>query len=403
MPIENGEIKRGTNSAEAVCQFFGVLKRSDGRYHGADLMASGAIHPQSKIKPVEYNKDTVVVTNTTTYSSKTQLNQEMWWDVNYGHSLPVYSSAPEAIRAVVAGTNAPYNRPANWKRMCDFWGYNHNTVYWMEYSTNLASVNMGGVAQLNINGDLTEIFQLHDVKAVSSNVNSWNFGFLMASSFSTTQSSVYFFSLTDSRDGTKQITSVFDGGGKINFSTSNIAVGTYKMYPVITTGLFSQYSFTEIKESNTSSQWIPYPFSNTYTFSVVQSGGQDNVIEKITVADGGYNLQLIDPANLTFRLIDFTIDVYNDSNAAYDVTIKWSIANKVLGSEFNTPSSQQGVTESIPAGGSKSILLATVKNSEDEAYRFNVGETPPVAVINYSLVKDGQPQSDSITIDLDKY
>ena len=402
--IENGIIQEGVGKAQVIYDFFRVGKRADGKYHGIDLMHSGNIHPQSKIKPVDFNEDTIVQTATTVYGKYTRLNQDMWWRVNYGHNLPVYGTATEAISAVQAGTNCVYNKPANWKRFADFWGYNHNEQYWLRYSTNVANVTKGGNVTVTFeplqNGSFEEIFQLKAAKDVNSNKDAWNVGFLMASSFSATQSTVRFLALTDSAVAGQQVSDVFDGSGKVTFNTGDMSVGSYKMYPVITTYRATKNSFNEVNDKVTGYQWLPYPFANTYDLNVVSSGGDTDVIGSISVVEPEYDLQCVDYNNYVFRMMMFGITVVNDSNAGYTVSVRWSINNINSGSEVNKPSGTS--SEYVAAKSSEYIELFSAKE-EDQAYRFSVGEMPPVVQVVYSITQDGRPQSSSESFELDKY
>lgn len=403
--IENGIIQEGVGKAQVIYDFFRVGKRADGKYHGIDLMRSGNIHLQSKIKPVEFNEDTIVQTATTVYSKYTRLNQDMWWRVNYGHNLPVYGTATEAISAVQAGTNCVYNKPANWKRFADFWGYNHNEQYWLRYSTNVANVTKGGNVTVTFeplqNGSFEEIFQLKAAKDVNSNKDAWNVGFLMASSFSTTQSTVRFLALTDSAVAGQQVSDVFDGSGKVTFNTGDMSVGSYKMYPVITTYRATKNSFNEVNDKVTGYQWLPYPFANTYDLNVVSSGGDTDVIGKIYIIEPlNYELRCIDYNNYVFLMTTFGVTIKNDSGAGYTVSVRWSIQGLNQGSENNKPN--QTASEYIPAGGSYYFNLFSAKD-DDSAYRFAVGEMPPVVQVVYSITQDGRPQSSSETFELDKY
>lgn len=404
MEIEKGVIVYGSAIDGEVFPFFNVGRDSNGYYNWGAIPYSPLINHKSKRKPMEFISEQVITTNTPglVYSRRTRLNDEQRWSVNYGNNIYAFNNAVEAIRAVAGGSYGSYNRPSSWFRVADLWGYDQNQQYWMEYSTNITSVNQGGVVALNLNdSELSELFLLKAAKDVSSNMDAWNFGFLMSSSFSSTQPNVHFLCLSDMRSPETQLSSII-GSGKITFNTKNINIGKWVMYPCITTALFSQNSFTQIKDEATDYQWLPYPFANQVTINIVSSGGQDDVAEKVILDSFYANIELYSPNDFTFRLPEFSIDLKNESDASYEATIKWKISNAIRGSEFNVPSTQNGFKTTIGAKQTQTILLATSKD-EDSIYRFNVGEPPPQVYIEWTISREGQLYTNSETIDLDKY
>lgn len=393
MSVENGIITPGSAIGGVEFSFFGVQRRADGYYHWGDLVLSPNINPKSKNKPVEFPYEDTEVIGGVTYNKKTQLTGNMRLKVNYGHTFVEYNNALAAIHGVAGGTNFPYSRPQSWGRPADLWGYDHNAVNWYALSTSITSISKGGTAQVNLEG-IEEIFTFGALSGLS--VNNVNFGFLMwNTSFSTTQAQVYFLSLTNMANSTQQLGTLL-AGGKLTLSTTNIPQGSWRMYPCVTTASFTKDSFNYIRTEDANGRWFPYPFCNTHIINVVAAGsGEDTVIDSITVEDYSYELQLTDSANLVYTLTNLVLKVVNDSSTAYDVTVSASIGNIVSGARTFI------ATVRVPANGEAYATLLDAK-SEEDYYRFSIGEGTPVLNVVYSLVKDGQTQQSSTTIDLDK-
>lgn len=403
MSIVNGVITDQSPLGGELFTFFGVGTDANGRYNWGALPNSTIINIKSKHKPVEFLDDNDVYVDSVgrVFSRRTRLSDAQRLKVNYGHTFVQYTDALNAIRGVAEGTNFPYNRPTAWFRPADFWGYNHYADNWHTLTTTITKISQGGVTQLELT-DIENIFNFGRLSGL--NANNVNFGFLMASAFSSTQAQVYFFSMTDMRYAEQQLSTLL-GDGKLSFNTTNIPVGTWKMYPVITTAVFAKDSFNYIREETENGYWYPYPFSNTHTITIVESGsseGEDVVIDSIYIEDGGYDIRLIDSLNLIFQMFNVILNITNEGSAAYNVSIEAHISNVVEGTEVNKP--QLSMVVSVPANTTVTQVLYNVKEeNSDEAYRFAVGDTPPVLYIRYFLTKEGQVQESSTTIELDKY
>lgn len=395
MAIENGVILEGSSIGGEIFTFFGVGPDSSGRYNWGAIPNSSLINPKSKHKPVNYLSDaTYTDAYGRVFGRRTRLTDDMRRSVNYGHNFVEYGNALDAIHGVAGGTNFTYERPSSWFRPADLWGYNHNAGNWHNVTTSVTSVGQGSPVTVDIS-NIDEIFTYGKLSGL--NIYNVNFGFLMwNSAFSTSQPQVYFLSLTNMANATQQLGSLL-AAGKLSFSTTNIPQGTWRMYPCVTTASFTKDSFNYIRDTTSNSRWFPYPYCNTHVLTVVAAGGgEENIIDSITVYDYNYEMQFIDPANLSFSMSNLTLAVYNESNAGYTVTVQARIENAVYNQQTFTGS----VT--VMAGQEGYIALIDAKNEENN-YIFTVGETPPKLWVKYSVIKDGKTQESQIEIDLDKY
>ena len=396
MSIENGVIVNGSPIGGEVFTFFGVGKRSDGMYYWSDVLLSSTLNPKSKHKPMEYPYDDTENIGGILYSRTTRLSDNQKRRVNYGHTFNVYSSGLAAIRAVAGGTNFPYSRPSSWGRIADLWGYNHNATDWHEVTTSITSIGQGSNASVEVS-NLEGIFALGALSGL--NVNNVNFGFLMwNSAFSTSQPQVYFLSLTNmGAPNNEQTLGTLLAGGKLSFSTSNIPLGTWRMYPCVTTASFTKDSFNYIRTEEANGSWYPFPYSNTHIITVVSSGsGEENVIDSISVYDYGYEMQMIDAANLSFSISNLILAVYNEGSTGYTVSVQARIDNAIY--------NRQTFSGSVYVGAGQEAYISLIgAKSEEDYYRFSVADTPPRLWVRYYLTKDGQTQESQTTIDLDKY
>lgn len=394
MAIENGVIIEGSTMGGELFTFFGIEPRN-GKYWWGDIPQSSLINPKSKHKPVNFLSE---VTQTDAYGRvfgrRTRLTDDMRRSVNYGHTFVEYSNALDAIHGVAGGTNFPYDRPGSWFRPADLWGYNHNAGNWHNVTTSVTSVGQGSPVTVDIS-NIDEIFTYGKLSGL--NIYNVNFGFLMwNSAFSTTQSQVYFLSLTNMANAAQQLGSLM-AAGKLSFGTTNIPQGTWRMYPCVTTASFTKDSFNYIRDTTGNGRWFPYPFCNTHTIAVVASGGgEENVIDSITVYDYGYEMSFIDPVNLSFSMSNLTLAVYNEGTAGYTVGVQARIENAIY--------SQQTFSASVYVGaGNEEYISLIDAKSEENNYIFTVADTPPRLWIRYYITKDGKTQESQTTIDLDKY
>ena len=395
MAIENGVILEGSSIGGEIFTFFGVGPDSNGRYNWGAIPNSSLINPKSKHKPVNFLSDaTYTDAYGRVFGRRTRLTDDMRRSVNYGHNFLEYSNALDAIHGVAGGTNFVYVRPGSWFRPADLWGYNHNAGDWHEVTTSITSVGQGSPVSVDVS-NIEDIFTYGRLSGL--NVNNVNFGFLMwNSAFSTTQPQVYFLSLTNMANATQQLGSLL-AAGKLSFSTTNIPQGTWRMYPVVTTASFTKGSFNYIKDTTANGTWYPYPYCNTHILTVVAAGGgEENVIDSITVYDYGYEMQCIDYANLSFSMSNLTLAVANDGNASYTITVQARIENAI----YNQSTFTGSVT--VGAGQEAYITLIDAK-SEENNYVFTTADTPPRLWVRYFLTKDGKTQESQVTIDLDKY
>ena len=397
MAIENGVILEGSSIGGEIFTFFGVGPDSNGRYNWGAIPYSSLINPKSKHKPVNYLSDaTYTDSYGRVFGRRTRLTDDMRRSVNYGHNFVEYSNALDAIHGVAGGTNFVYERPSSWFRPADLWGYNHNAGDWHEVTTSITSVGQGSPVSVEVS-NIEDIFTYGRLSGL--NVYNVNFGFLMwNSAFSTSQPQVYFLSLTNMANATQQLGSLL-AAGKLSFNTGDIPLGTWRMYPVVTTATVDKKdSFNTIKYTTNTGKWFPYPFCNTHILNVVSSGsGDDSIIGDFGVEVYDVEMYFTDPSSLTFSINSLTLLVYNNSNAGYTVNIQARIENAIYNQQTFTASAYVG------AGNEGYVTLMDAKGDENSFYRFSVADTPPRLWVKYSITKDGQPQTDQTTIDLDKY
>ena len=368
-------IREGATNVGQLFKFFGVKKR-DGLYKLGDLVLANTINERSKHKPMEYLKDTIIEdAYGRIFSRKTRLTDDMRRERNYGHRMVVYPNAVEAIHGVVDGTSFVYERPSSWGRLPDFWGYDDKTQYWHEVEMPVKKVNTNSKAMVTVS-DLESMFTLGTVKEKGLNLLTANFGFLMwNSAFSADQGQVYFLSLTDVRDSEKQLVEVKE---KMFVSTANIAAGTWRMYPCITSvSNLAQDSFTYMRaDGDYEGDWIPLPFCNVYTLEVVTSGGDDVIIGNVTLDKKvESDVEIVDPASLTYQMSTCTISFTNSSQTNYTISFQASIADSYAGvGDF----SFSGSDKLIPAGESVSFTWES-----REPYRFSIIESPVKLKVTY--------------------
>lgn len=385
-------IREGATNVGQLFKFFGVKKR-DGLYKLGDLVLANTINERSKHKPMEYLKDTIIEdAYGRIFSRKTRLTDDMRRERNYGHRMVVYPNAVEAIHGVVDGTSFVYERPSSWGRLPDFWGYDDKTQYWHEVVMPVKKINTNSKGMVTVS-DLESMFTLGTVKEKGLNLLTSNFGFLMwNSAFSAEQGQVYFLSLTDVREAEKQLMAVKE---KMFVSTANIAAGTWRMYPCITSvSNLAQDSFTYMSANGDyEGDWIPLPFCNVYTLEVVTSGGDDVIIGNVELDKKvECNVEIVDPVSLTYQMSTCTISFTNTANTDYTISFNASVVDAygVVG-EFDF----SGTDEVIPASESVSFTWES-----REPYRFSIIESPVRLKVTYWMITNVDTQEVTNYIDL---
>ncbi len=395
MAIENGVIVEGSSLGGELFTFFGIGKDDNGMYNWGAIPYSSLINPKSKHKPVDYQDEAKVIINGIVFSRRTQLNEEQRQSVNYGHDFVEYNSALAAIRGVAAGTNFPYRRPSSWFRPADLWGYDHNAGNWFETNINKKtsiSLTQGVTAHIQL-GKLTDIFNLGALEGL--NVYNSNFGFLMWNGdFSPSQPQVYFLCLSNSAIAGQQIIDILDD---MQFSTANLALGTWSMYPVITTEQFSKDSFNYIRDEETGGKWFPFPFCNTFKLSVVQYGGDSDILNKYVIFEGGdADVQIIDYSSLTYKMYQCGISFTNTADVSYEINGAWDVSNAY--NHYNKPN---GTFTVILAANSTTYVELYSAKTEDDAYRFSVGTTPITINISYWMENDNGTEEGNGSIEVE--
>ena len=357
MNVVNGVIQEGATNVQSLFNYFGVGKRSDGMYHGDDLVNSSNINQKSKDKPVEYNGATQNI-NGIVFGPLTRLTHDMKLSVNYGHDYVVYGSALDAIQGVAAGTNFPYIKPYGWKRLADFWGYDHNTENWCGLETNYTSVSKNGKVTVQI--ELDETMSLGAITSRNINVTNVNIGLLMwNAAFSASQPQVYFYSFTNyANNESMDLVEAF------KIDCSKLAAGTWYMYPCLTTANVSKDAFIYYRGNaeEYGASWFPLPFCNTKAITVLasgQGGGDDNVSDEIiTLIGSGVDYTQVDSTYYRVSRIYFTLENLTDVEQEVDFIMKdadngnISInSGQLLTSGRITIPANETITEDILYGG----------------------------------------------------
>ena len=374
--IRDGIIYEGATNLQELCRFFGVAKRSDGMYHASDLMLNGNINIQSKHKPVQYDGEDVT-SNGIRYGKYTQLTADMRRSVNYGHDYKVYNSAIAAIRAVAEKSNFPYIQPYSWFRPADFWGYDHSSGDWTSSQPTYNTVSKGASLAIQVSG-IDEVLALGAFTSRGLNLYGLNFGFLMSQSpFTSNQAQVYFACCTNYAGGV-----TLADIERLAINTTNMALGTWYIYPVLTTANYSQgvYSLSDKDEGGS---WFPLPFCNKATFTVAQSG-EDNILEKYIVCDRiETDIRIVDYNNLVFEMSYMTITFSNSGPIDYTLGVSVSID----GVEWGNASWSGYVT--VPAGG-EGYAHHDYGDKEGGVARFMVGMTPVTVNVQYTLTTENK-------------
>lgn len=371
--IENNIIKEGATNVEELCNFFGVGKRSDNIYHSEDLMLAPTIKPKSKLKPIEFNGEDVVISGVR-FGKLSKLTPDQRLSVNYGHNLVVYTDATEAIRGVASGTNFPYIKPSSWFRLADLWGYNHNPSDWFELKVGSTSINVNGSTFVGIN--FSDFFRLGAVAEKGFTMYNINFGFLVWNSSLASQGypQVYFISLTDLSTPGKQLIDLQD-----NLEIKGIPVGTWSIYPCITNVRLNQHEFTYIRgDGNYQGNWIPFPYANIITLSIVSSGGGGSVTDYINFENSYVDYSRLD--NYTYVIRTITLEFSNTSTSNKEISFR------LLDNNGNIQSSTGELLVSgstvIPAESSGSVDLY-YGGKEEDGIRVTVAETPLELQVQY--------------------
>ncbi|MBE6246155.1 MAG: hypothetical protein E7110_01905 [Bacteroidales bacterium] len=391
MSIENGVIVNGSPIGGEVFTFFGVGKRSDGLYYWSDVLLSSTLNPKSKHKPMEYPYDDIENIGGILYSRTTRLSDNQKRRVNYGHNMVVYNSAPAAMRGVAANTNFLYNRPSSWGRIADLWRYDHNTTNWFEIKLGATTVNQGSSTPVSILFD--DLFLLGTVVEKGLSMDTANFGFI---AYNSTQSSqgfpqVYFIALTDLTTPGQQLVDLQD-----SLELKGIPIGTWYLYPCITNVRVSQHTFTYLRDDGEyEGNWIPLPFANTITFTVVTSGAGGGVTDYINF-DGGY-AEYTQVDSTTYRVSSITLDF--SSTATTDKVISYRLSDR----QGNILSGAGNLLVSgyitVPANGSESAIIEYgEKESEYGGILVSVAMTPLEIEVEYWEQGSDSAGSGSITI-----
>lgn len=402
MAIVNGIIEEGTPIGKSIFSFMGVNRRADGKLYWQDLVFAPNINPRSRIKPMEYNGPNEV-RGETVYGQKTRLTYDQMKSVNWGHTMTRYSNALEAIRGAITGENFPYHPPTSWYRPADYWGYNHYAGNWHTLTTQVSKVSVGSATKFTLS-NILDIFNFQAVIDAGMSLTNCNFGFLMANGeFTSEQAQVYFYSVTDYRDATKQLDAVLNGTEGGSLPTTNIGEGTWYMYPCITSAQFSQYSMTYIREENDNGYWFPFPFCNTHVLEVVGAGeGGEIIIGNISldVDKIDYSLMQVDTANLVYAMGHLMLPFSNTANANYSVT--YSVEIKGAIGEYNKPTLSGAFTIAAGSEDSPSYADVVVFEAKDEEswYRFQLGESSVVLSVTYRLQTENGLQTETQDIDL---
>ena len=228
-----------------------------------------------------------------------------------------------------------------------------------------------------------------------------NLGFLVwPEEYSETQPQVYFISMTDVRDATKQLTSVMSGDG-FKLNTSELTVDkTYRLYPCLTTyAQFDQHVMYREKGDDTyPGQYFPLPFCNTFLLEIVSSGGDTDVMKNISLVDHDIDVRVIDPTSLTYGLWKLGIYFTNSSESEYEMLIEWKL--KDVYNQVNKPEIQNSTV--IIQGGTTEEKPQYVELyvSEETPYRFEVGDTLLEIEITYTIHREDYSETRTETFEL---
>lgn len=278
------------------------------------LCTSTQINQKSKHKPVEYN-------------STGELSEETRAGLNYGHTLNSYNTAPQAINAVKAGTNFPYNRPNTWYRILDFDGYDANAGDWYPCAVLQTTISTS-TTYIEFNMQIDAIFELGSLAAYKGTANI-QFGFILkqASDFTTTESNVYWYPLTDANT---LISSVSDKVRMLASAVRSVASGTWYAYPCLTTAVYAINTMHYVHDESAGYQWFPYPFSNSINFTLSTSGGGgggSTVISNIDVIGSAWEMTQVGTSNY-FDLSEVYVEVTNYNSSAQTITLEAYVTTK---------------------------------------------------------------------------
>lgn len=376
MAIVNGVIEENTPIVGEVFTFFNIEPHSDGKYYWGDIPQNRLINPKSKHKPVQYDGPSETK-NGVTFGKMTQLAPDMRRSVNYGHNYKVYSSAIAAIRGVADDTNFPYERCTSWFRIADLWGYNHNAANWTSSQPAYNTVSKGALLAIQVSG-IDEVLALGAFTSRGLTLYGLNFGFLMSQSpFTGSQAQVYFACCTNYAGGV-----TLADIERLSINTTNMALGTWYIYPVLTTANYSQdvYSLSDKDEGGS---WFPLPYCNKATFTVAQSG-EDNILEKYIVCDSiETDIILRDPNTLTFEMGYMKIGFYNNGPVDYRLSLSISMDGLISGNPAWT-----GYVD-VPAGG-MGYAEHSYSDKVGNAVRFSIGTTPVTVNVQYTLTTENK-------------
>lgn len=376
MAIVNGVIEENKPIGGEVFTFFGIEPHSDGKYYWGDIPQNRLINAKSKHKPVQYDGASETK-NGVTFGKMTQLTPDMRRSVNYGHNYQVYNSAIAAIRGVAARTNFPYVRCTSWFRIADLWGYNHGAADWTSSQPAYNTVSKGASLAIQVSG-IDEILSLGAFTSRGLNSTALNFGFLMSQSpFSSTQSQVYFACCTNYVGG-ETLADI----ERLAINTNKMALGTWYIYPVLTTANYSQDVYA-LSDKDEGGEWFPLPYCNTANFTVAQSG-EDNLLEKYIVCERvDTDVRLTDPANLVFEIGYMTVVFANSSSVEYTLDVSVSSQSPNYGNL------DWSGTVTVPAGG-EGYVEHSYTDKEGNLLRFGVGSTPVDVTVTYRLTTENK-------------
>jgi hypothetical protein len=176
--------------------------------------------------------------------------------------------------------------------------------------------------------DIEAFFELGTPKEMGINLMTANLGLLMWNeAFSAEQPQVWYYNLTDLREAGNQLVDLKDN---LRISTTDIPVGTWRMYPCITDVVLGKDTMTYMSaKGDYEGNWIPLPYCNTHTLEVVVSGGEDNLIGSIVIEKDKIesNIELLDAASLTYRMSRLAISFTNTGDFDYTFSFDTGILN----------------------------------------------------------------------------
>ena len=254
--------------------------------------------------------------------------------VNYGFTIPTYSTPYEVLNAILLNTKWTYNKPIGGStspyRLGDFRNYDHFAQDWFIFNpTSSTNIEYTNNWSSYINEDIQWIINnFNEFSFIYNNgtpyVGALDLGMILRStSSSSTAENCYYYKICDWIDMNTE------RPFNITLPANSIPIDNYYIIPVLTTSTnFSVGTITYIdKNSTVSGTWYLLPV-NPLTINIYQSG--HGIISNLYAELFTYDVT-IDNMSYYATVNSIVVTVTNENTNSVNITLQYRMADAVSG------------------------------------------------------------------------